>query len=240
MLWASPGRLPAPCGKGGHRTTASDRRSHRPWTCSTTSTESIDERHLLKHPFYTKWVAGTLPREAMQEYARQYFAFESSFPRFLSAMHTREERPEVRQGLLDNLWDEEHGEANHAELWLRFAEGIGVDRDDVRSAPRNEATQKLVDLYAEITSDRARRGRHRGDVRLRAPGPRGRPVQDRPGSRSTTVSTRVRPPSSSSSMASSTSSTPGPNGSCWAASPTATTRPSRTPPTASSTPGTTS
>jgi pyrroloquinoline-quinone synthase len=112
----------------------------------------IDERHLLKHPFYTKWVAGTLPPEAMQEYARQYFAFESAFPRFLSAMHTREERPEVRQGILDNLWDEEHGEANHAELWLRFAEGIGVDRDDVRSAPRNEATQRLVDLYSEITS----------------------------------------------------------------------------------------
>jgi len=112
----------------------------------------IDERHLLKHPFYTKWAAGTLPREALQEYTRQYFAFESAFPRFLSAMHSREERGDVRQGILDNLWDEEHGEENHAELWLRFAEGVGVSRDDVQNAPRNEATQRLVDLYAEITS----------------------------------------------------------------------------------------
>ncbi len=112
----------------------------------------IDERHLLKHPFYTKWAAGTLPREALQEYTRQYFAFESAFPRFLSAMHSREERRDVRQGILDNLWDEEHGEENHAELWLRFAEGVGVSRDDVQNAPRNEATQRLVDLYAEITS----------------------------------------------------------------------------------------
>jgi len=30
----------------------------------------IDERHLLKHPFYTKWAEGTLPLEALQEYAR--------------------------------------------------------------------------------------------------------------------------------------------------------------------------
>jgi pyrroloquinoline-quinone synthase len=114
--------------------------------------QMIDDRHLLKHPFYTKWAAGTLPQEALQEYTRQYFAFESAFPRFLSAMHSREERPEVRQGILDNLWDEEHGEANHAELWLRFAEGVGVSRDEVQNAPHNEATQRLVDLYAEITS----------------------------------------------------------------------------------------
>ena len=113
----------------------------------------IDDRHLLNHPFYTKWAEGTLPREALQEYARQYYAFESAFPRLLSAIHSRTESAEVRQQLLDNLWDEEHGKDNHAEMWLRFAEGVGVERDDVRSAERNEATQKLVDLYAELSRE---------------------------------------------------------------------------------------
>jgi pyrroloquinoline-quinone synthase len=111
----------------------------------------IDERHLLKHPFYTKWSEGTLPKEALQEYARQYYAFESAFPRYISAIHTRTDSANARQQLLDNLWDEEHGEANHAELWLRFAEGIGVDRDDVKSADRNQATQALVDHYSDLT-----------------------------------------------------------------------------------------
>jgi pyrroloquinoline-quinone synthase len=115
--------------------------------------QMIDERHLLKHPFYTKWTEGTLPIEAMREYARQYFAFESAMPRFLSALHTRTESAEVRQQILDNLWDEEHGKDNHAELWLRFAEGIGVDRDDVKSAERNEATDSLVKMYEEITRE---------------------------------------------------------------------------------------
>jgi pyrroloquinoline-quinone synthase len=108
---------------------------------------AIERRSLLKHPFYTKWVAGELHREALQEYARQYYAFESTFPRLLSALHSRSDRPDVRAALLDNLWDEEHGEANHQELWLRFAEGLGVSRDDVKSASRNEATQSLVDTY---------------------------------------------------------------------------------------------
>ena len=30
------------------------------------------------------------------------------------------------QQILDNLWDEEHGKDNHAELWLRFAENLSV------------------------------------------------------------------------------------------------------------------
>ncbi len=113
----------------------------------------IAERHLLKHPFYTKWRAGELTREALQEYARQYYAFESTFPRLLSALHTRAEQPDVRRSLLDNLWDEEHGEANHAELWLRFGEGIGVDRSDVRTAQPNAGTQALLETYWSAVKD---------------------------------------------------------------------------------------
>jgi pyrroloquinoline-quinone synthase len=113
----------------------------------------IAERHLLKHPFYTKWRNGELSREALQEYARQYYAFESTFPRLLSALHTRSERPDVRQSLLDNLWDEEHGEVNHAEMWLRFGEGIGADRNSVRSAMHNEGTRGLLDTYWSAVSD---------------------------------------------------------------------------------------
>jgi pyrroloquinoline-quinone synthase len=107
----------------------------------------IEQRHLLGHSFYRKWVAGTLPTDALKEYAKQYYAFESTFPRFLSTLHGRSDQPEIRQALLENLWDEEHGDSNHAELWLRFAEGIGVDRAEVQGASRNDRTQGLVDTY---------------------------------------------------------------------------------------------
>lgn len=113
----------------------------------------IDQRHLLGHPFYRKWVAGTLPTESLQEYARQYYAFESTFPRFLSSLHARSDRADVRQALLDNLWDEEHGDSNHAELWLRFAEGLGVARHDVVDAARNARTRALVDTYWRVCTE---------------------------------------------------------------------------------------
>ena len=73
----------------------------------------LEQKSMLKHPFYAEWTQGKLPMEKLQEYARQYYHFEASFPRFLSAIHTRTESPSVRQSLLDNLWDEEHGDRNH-------------------------------------------------------------------------------------------------------------------------------
>jgi pyrroloquinoline-quinone synthase len=113
----------------------------------------IKDRHLLTHPFYTRWREGTLPVEAIREYTRQYYAFESAFPRLLSAIHTRTEDPVVRQSILDNLWDEEHGEVNHAELWLRFAEGMGVERDEVKGAEPNEGTRALMATYWGLATD---------------------------------------------------------------------------------------
>jgi pyrroloquinoline-quinone synthase len=111
---------------------------------------TIEERNLLDHSFYRKWAAGTLPRSALQDYARQYYAFESTFPKVLSALLAREERPEARQALLENLWDEEHGADNHAELWLRFAEGAGVPRDETGNAEWNPATRDLVETYRRV------------------------------------------------------------------------------------------
>ena len=113
----------------------------------------IADRHLLSHPFYTRWREGTLPVEAIQEYTRQYYAFESAFPRLLSALHSRTDDPAVRQSILDNLWDEEHGEVNHAEMWLRFAEGMGVERDEVRGTEPNEGTRALMETYWGLATD---------------------------------------------------------------------------------------
>lgn len=115
--------------------------------------EAIGRRDLLTHPFYTKWTDGTLPKECLQEYVRQYHAFESAFPTFLSALHSRTTDRDARQSLLENLWDEEHGAENHRELWLRFAEGVGVSREDVESAEPNAATCTLLDVYERASRE---------------------------------------------------------------------------------------
>jgi pyrroloquinoline-quinone synthase len=111
----------------------------------------IEGRSLLTHSFYTRWVAGDLPPEAISEYAARYFHFEANFPRFLSAIHSRTEDSGARQVLLDNLWDEEAGEDNHVELWLRFAEGVGANREDVRKGEPSPAAAALVGTYRKAS-----------------------------------------------------------------------------------------
>lgn len=113
----------------------------------------LDEKSLLKHPFYTEWTKGVLSRERLQEYARQYYHFEVAFPRFLSAIHTRTESPEIRQLILDNLWDEEHGERNHPALWLEFAAALGVAADEVRNAEVRPETAALIAHFSDTSKN---------------------------------------------------------------------------------------
>lgn len=113
--------------------------------------EKIQKKHLLSHSFYTRWQQGKLSREELQGYAKEYYAFESEFPRFLSAIHSRCEDAATRQALLENLIHEEQGEQNHPELWLRFAEGMGVNRDEVKSHFRSDETEHLLRVFRKHT-----------------------------------------------------------------------------------------
>src|SRR5712671_107844 len=111
------------------------------------------EMSLLMHPFYQQWTAGTLSAQRLGNYAVQYYRHVEAFPRYLSALHSRCDDLCVRQALLANLIEEERGEENHPELWLRFAEGLGVVRDRVTDALANAATQKLVETYRRLTCE---------------------------------------------------------------------------------------
>jgi len=106
--------------------------------------EQIAAKHLLDHPFYQRWTAGTLTCDELRHYARQYYHYALAFPTFLSAMHAQCDDLETRQLLLENLIEEERGAENHPELWLRFCEALGLDRDEVKSGAMNDATRTLI------------------------------------------------------------------------------------------------
>jgi pyrroloquinoline-quinone synthase len=116
---------------------------------------SIEARHLLNHPFYQRWTAGTLTQEELREYARQYFHYAMAFPTFISAMHQQTEDIVTRQMLLENLIEEERGAENHPELWLRFCESLGLDREDVKAGLANEATRSLIATMKSLARDGA-------------------------------------------------------------------------------------
>jgi pyrroloquinoline-quinone synthase len=117
--------------------------------------QRIEARSLLTHPFYQAWQAGELSIQDLRTYTSQYYFFEANFPRFLSAIHSRCPVREVRQSILDNLWDEEHGDANHRAMWLDFWAGLGLDRGEVEFSPIHPKTQALLDTYFELCHQRS-------------------------------------------------------------------------------------
>jgi pyrroloquinoline-quinone synthase len=111
----------------------------------------IEEKSLLKHPFYQAWTAGTLTREDLACYAQQYYAQESRFPRYVSAVHSNCPDPKTRQLLLENLNHEEAGADNHPEQWLRFASAVGASRESVLAAAPNAGTEKCVASFDRLS-----------------------------------------------------------------------------------------
>ncbi len=111
----------------------------------------ISKNHLLNHPFYKAWNEGVLKKDTIKEYAAQYFQHVSLFPRYLSAIHSNCDDINVRQLLLENLVDEDKGNENHPELWMRFAEGMGNSRHEVKNKIVMKETQELVETFMKLS-----------------------------------------------------------------------------------------
>jgi len=110
--------------------------------------------HLLKHPFYQAWTAGTLDRSNLQLYAAQYYQHVRAFPDHLRALADRSEdglRPLVE----DNLAEEEFPGRTHPQLWREFAAAVGVGDAELDSAAPLPGTQALVDTFGRLSREGA-------------------------------------------------------------------------------------
>ena len=114
---------------------------------------NIEAKHLLKHPFYLAWTRGELSNEALADYARQYYHHVRAFPTYLSAVHAKCENEATRKQLLNNLIDEEAGSPNHPQLWLHFADGLGVAQDNAKNAEKWPETKKLIETFRSVCGD---------------------------------------------------------------------------------------
>ncbi len=111
----------------------------------------VSQRSLLDHPFYQDWNMGKVSLDSLRNYAKQYYHFELAYPTFLSGIHHRCADRDIRQHILDNLWDEEHGPENHVELWLRFCDALGLERSDVINSTPMDSTSQLINKYQDLT-----------------------------------------------------------------------------------------
>ncbi len=113
----------------------------------------IAEKHLLKHPFYLAWVRGELSKEALTDYAQQYYHHVAAFSTYLSAVHAKCDDQPTRKELLSNLVDEEAGSPNHPELWKKFAEGLGVEDVNLAKTEKQPETKNLIDTFRSVCHD---------------------------------------------------------------------------------------
>lgn len=119
----------------------------------------IGARSLLQHPFYVAWTEGKLTKEHLRHYAEQYFYNVLAEPTYLSAVHfntphihaeTNSGDISVRQEVLKNLIDEEHGEKNHPALWKKFAFALGSNDKSLANAAALPNTENLVSTFRDI------------------------------------------------------------------------------------------
>lgn len=111
----------------------------------------LEEKSILKHPFYQRWNEGKLTIGELQEYAKQYYHFVKHFPMFVSSVHSNCTDPEIRKMLVENIADEEGyntGVSSHPKLWGNFANALGVSEKDADSAEIiNEVKDSVNGFY---------------------------------------------------------------------------------------------
>lgn len=112
--------------------------------------QQLDQWHLLKHPFYQAWTAGSLTFDHLRTYACQYYHQVSAFPRYVSATHANCESLANRQVLLENLMEEEQGPNNHAALWLKFAASLGISETTVKNTTKFPETKQLIATFLSL------------------------------------------------------------------------------------------
>ena len=115
----------------------------------------IAEKHLLKHPFYLAWTRGELSKEALTDYAQQYYHHVAAFPMYLSAVHAHCDHQATRKQLLNNLIDEEAGSPNHPELWKKFADSLGVEDADLAQTEKQPETKNLINTFRSVCGQRS-------------------------------------------------------------------------------------
>jgi pyrroloquinoline-quinone synthase len=88
--------------------------------------QMIDERSLLKHPFYQTWSDGKLTPEALAGYSKEYYQLVKAVPKFMEPLI--KESPEIMKG---ELYSNQQEETSHIELWERFAYAMGISYDEL-------------------------------------------------------------------------------------------------------------
>ena len=101
--------------------------------------EMIEERSLLKHPFYQMWSDGKLTQESLAGYSKEYFQLVKAVPFFMTPIIEKSPDSETNE-----LVDNQQEESDHIKPWISFAGELGISEEELISYPGTAKTQKAV------------------------------------------------------------------------------------------------
>jgi len=108
----------------------------------------IEERSLLKHPFYQTWSDGKLTREALVGYSKEYYQLVKAVPIFMTQLLDH-----ASNSMYDELDFNQQEEFSHIRLWERFASGLGVSRKELTEYEGLYTTNHAISwLHSLMTS----------------------------------------------------------------------------------------
>lgn len=111
----------------------------------------LKEKSLLKHPFYKMWSDGKLSMDALRGYANEYYRLEAAFPGFLLEARKHNTDKADDKVIMDNYEEETARGKTHADMWLDFAEGLGMNREGVKEWKPLGSTKKTLKEIESMT-----------------------------------------------------------------------------------------
>ena len=99
----------------------------------------IEEKSLLKHPFYEMWSDGKLELDSLKGYSKEYYQLVKQVPQFMEPL-VNDATPEMKDELIQNMKEE----AEHIPLWEKFAGSMGISESELQGYQGLEKTNKAV------------------------------------------------------------------------------------------------
>ena len=107
--------------------------------------EMIEERSLLKHPFYQMWSDGKLTLDSLSGYSKEYFQLVKAVPSFMTPIIEK-----APNSVISELIDNQQEESIHIKSWVKFAGELGVSEYELIQYEGLEKTRKSVLELSEL------------------------------------------------------------------------------------------
>jgi pyrroloquinoline-quinone synthase len=107
--------------------------------------EMIEERSLLKHPFYQMWSDGKLTQESLAGYSKEYFQLVKAVPLFMTPIIEK-----AQDTVVSELISNQQEESDHIKPWINFVGELGISEDELVSYSGTSKTREAVSDLNEL------------------------------------------------------------------------------------------